>query len=126
MSVEMGADVEGLRVKRALTRTTDLLVHEVGGPRHIHGGTDPDRGTVQMPGSDLRHMAAAVDFLVLLTVLVVVVSLEGELGATDGTLEAAAVEECEVLERTDSVHLVDRVVAPETRALVEVSPVHGH
>lgn len=72
-----------------------------------------------------RDVAAAVDLLVLLTVLVVVVRLQCEFGAADGALEAAAVEEGEVFERPDTVHLVHRLVAPQTGALVEVGPVHG-
>lgn len=110
--VEVRADVEGFRIERALAGAADLLVDEVRGPGHVHGGSDADRGSVQVAGSDLGHMATAVDLFVLLAVLVVVVGLERELRAADGALEAAAVEEGEVLERTDSVHLVDGVVAP--------------
>lgn len=110
--VEVRADVEGLRVERALAGAADLLVDEVRGPGHVHGGPDADRGSVQVAGSDLGHMATAVDLFVLLAVLIVVVGLERELRAADGALEAAAVEEGEVLERTDPVHLVDGVVAP--------------
>lgn len=125
VAVEVRADVERLRVKRTLPGAADLLVDEVRGPGYVHGGPDPDRRSVQVSRSDLGHMATAVDLFVLLAVLVVVVRLERELRAADGALEAAAVEEGEVLERADSVHLVDRVVAPQTRALVEVGSVHG-
>lgn len=125
VAVEVRADVERLRVKRALAGAADLLVDKVRGPGDIHGGPDADRGSVQVSRSDLGHMATAVDLFVLLAVLVVVVRLERELRPADGTLEAAAVEEREVLQWTDSVHLVDRVVTPQTRALVEVRSVHG-
>lgn len=110
--VEVRADVEGLGVERALAGAADLLVHEIRGPGHVHGGPDADCGSVQVAGSDLGHMATAVDLFVLLAVLVVVVGLEREFRAADGALEAAAVEEGEVLERADPVHLVDGVVAP--------------
>lgn len=78
-----------------------------------------------MSRPDLGHVAAAVHLLVLLPVLVVVIGLQGELGAADGALEASAVEEGEVLQRAHPVHLVDGLAAPETRALVEVRPVDG-
>lgn len=69
-------------------------------------------------------MAAAVHLLVVDGVLVVIVGLQGQLGAADRALEAPRVEEREVLERAHSVHLVHRLSAPQTRALVEIRPIH--
>lgn len=106
-------------------RPPDLLVDEVGGLGHVQGGPDAHRAAVEVSGPDLGHVAAAVHLLVLLPVLVVVVGLEGELGAAHRALETSAVEEGEVLQRTDPVHLVDGLAAPEAGALVEVGPVDG-
>lgn len=125
MAVEVRPDAEGLGVEGAPTTAANLLIHVGGRPRYIERGTDAHSRAIQMAGADLGHVAAAVNFLVLLSVLVVVVRLERELGATYCALEAAAVEEGEVLERTDAVHLVDRLLAAQTAALVEVHAIHG-
>lgn len=62
--------------------------------------------------------------LVLLLVLVVVVGFQRELGAAVDALEASGVEECEVFERTDPIHLVDDFFASQTSGFVEVWSIH--
>ena len=69
-------------------------------------------------------MAATVHLLVVDRVLVVVVGFQGQLGAADRALEATRMEEREVLQRADSVHLVHRLGTPQTRAFVKVRPIH--
>lgn len=101
----------------------DLLV-DVAASRHVKGAPDAHAGAVQRAGSGLRHVTAAVHLLVVDRVLVIVVGLEGELGAADRALEAARVEEREVLQGTHPVDLVDGLSASQTRALVEVGPIH--
>lgn len=101
----------------------DLLV-DVAAPRDVEGAPDADARAVEGTGPGLGHVTAAVDLLVVDRVLVVVVGLEGELGAADRALEAARMEEGEVLERPDPVYLVHRLLAAQARALVEVRPIH--
>lgn len=62
--------------------------------------------------------------LVVVLVLVVVVRLQCEFCAAMYALEATGMEECEVLERTDTVHLVDDLAAAKTRGFVEIRTVH--
>ena len=57
--------------------------------------------------------------LIVIARLVVVVGLQGQLGVTLGTPEAAAVEEGVVLEGADLVGGVDRLAAPQA-AVVDV------
>lgn len=101
----------------------DLLV-DVAAPGHVKGAPDAYAGAVQGARSGFRHVTAAVDLLVVDRVLVVVVGLQGELGAADRALEAARVEKREVLQGTHPVDLVDGLSASQTRALVEVRPIH--
>lgn len=56
--------------------------------------------------------------------LVVVVGLQGQLGAANRALEATRVKEREILQGADPVHLVDGLSTPQTRAFVEVRPIH--
>ena len=58
-----------------------------------------------------------------LRILVVAVGLEGKLGVAGVAFEATSVEEGEVLEGTDPVHLVHSLAAPQTYILVQVH--HG-
>jgi hypothetical protein len=74
--------------------------------------------------SDFGHVTVAIHLLVLLSVLVVVVRLQRQLGTTNRALKASTVEEREVLQGAHAVHLVDSLVAPQTGTLVEVGPVH--
>jgi len=108
--------------RRRATRP-DLLV-DVAASGHVKGAPDAHAGPVQSAGSGFRHVTAAVHLLVVDRVLIVVVSLQGELGAADRALEAARVEKREVLQGTHPVDLVDGLSAPQTRALVEVRPIH--
>ncbi len=55
-----------------------LLIDIRSAPRDIESGSDPDRGSIQVPGSGFRDMTDAVDFLVVLIVLRVVVGPEAE------------------------------------------------
>lgn len=102
----------------------DLLV-DVTASGHVESASDAHAGPIQGPGPGFRHMTAAVHLFVVDGVLVVVVGLQGELGAADRALEAARVEKGEVLQGAHSVDLVDSLGAPQARALVEVGPVHG-
>lgn len=101
----------------------DLLV-DVTASGYIKGAPDAHAGSVQGPGSRFGHMTATVNLLVVDRVLIVVIRLQGEFGAADRALEAARVEEREVLQGTHPVHLVDGLSASQTRALVEVGPIH--
>lgn len=58
--------------------------------------------------------------------MVVAVSLEGELGAALGTLEAVCMVEGEVLERTYSVDLVDCPGTSLAQVLVQVHHAGRH
>lgn len=124
VSVQMGAYVQRLRVKSAFPTTSYLFVDKVSRPRHVQGGPYADRRSVQVAGPYLRHVTTTVHLLVFLPVLVVVVSLECQLGPTYGALETTAVEEREVLERSHSVHLVHGVVTSQASAFVKVHSIH--
>lgn len=110
---------------RRSTSCPDLLV-DVTASRYVKGAPDTHTGSVQGSGSWFGHVTATVYLLVVDCVLVVVVRLEGELGAADRALEATRVEEREVLEGTHSVHLIDGLSASQTRAFVKVRPIHGN
>lgn len=69
-------------------------------------------------------MTTAVYLLVVDRVLIVVVGLQGELGTADRAFEATRVEKREVLQGTHPVDLIDGLGAPQTRALVEIRPIH--
>lgn len=69
-------------------------------------------------------MTAAVHFFVIDCVLIIVVGLESEFSAAYRALETARVEECEVLQRTYSIDLVDSLSASQTRTFVKVWPIH--
>lgn len=69
-------------------------------------------------------MTTTVYLLVVDRVLIVVVGLEGELGAAYRALEATRVEESEVFQGTDTVHLVHRLLTAQTCAFVEIRTVH--
>lgn len=65
-----------------------------------------------MPWADLGYVSVAVDFFVLLAMLVIIISLEGQFGATNGALETSTMEEGEVLQGPNAVHLVNGFAAP--------------
>jgi len=69
-------------------------------------------------------VTAAVHLLIIDRVLIIVIGLQGELGAADRAFEAARVKKREVLQRTHPIDLVDSLSASQTRALVEVRPIH--
>lgn len=69
-------------------------------------------------------MAATVHLFIVDRVLVVVVGLQGQLGAAYSALEATRVKEGEILQWANPVHLVHGLRAPQTRALVKVRPIH--
>lgn len=101
----------------------DLLV-DVSAPGHVERTPDTDARSIESSWSRFRHVTVAVDLLVVDRVLIVVVRLEGELRAAYRALEAARVKESEVLQGTNSVDLVHRLLAAQTRALVEIRTVH--
>lgn len=72
---------------------SDLFVDKIGTPRHVEGTPDAHRGVIQMSWTDARHMAAAVHFLVLLLMLVVVIGLK-----SDGQIDIKS-------EKADSNHV---------------------
>lgn len=108
---------------RRRASSSDLLVN-VTASGHIKGTPDTHAGSVQGPGSGFGHMTATVHFFVIDCVLIVVVGLESEFSAAYCAFEAARVEECEVLQRTHSIDLVDSLSASQTRAFVKVRPIH--
>lgn len=57
-------------------------------------------------------MITSTHLLIILVVLVVEVAFERELRAARFALEAAGVEERKVLQRTDSIHLINDLFAP--------------
>lgn len=65
-------------LQRSSRVSSDLFIDEIGTPRHVKGTPDAHRGVVQMPWPDARHMAAAIHFLVLLPMLVIVIGLKSE------------------------------------------------
>ena len=77
-----------------------------------------------MARADLWHVRTAIYFFILLAMLVVVVRLQGEFGTTHCAFETAAVKKRKVLERSDPVHLIHCLAAPETGALVKVHAIH--
>lgn len=81
---------------RRCTSCPDLLV-DVTASRDVKGAPDAHAGPVQGPRSRFGHVTAAVHLLVVDRVLVVVVGLQGELGAADRALEATRMEERKVL-----------------------------
>lgn len=125
VAVQVRPDVERLGVEGAgAARATNLLVDHRRGARHVERRADADRLAVQVSRTALRDVTAAVDFLVILAVLVVQVGFQRQFGAARRTLEATAVEEAEVLQRPDSVHLVDGLLASQTRRFVKVHAIH--
>ena len=124
VAVQVGPNIERFRVERALPGPPDLLIDEVGGPGHVQRGANHNRRPVQVARARFRNVAAAVHLLVLASVLVVVVRLERELGPAHGALEAATVEEGEILEGPNPIHLVHCLITPQTGAFVEIHAVH--
>ena len=125
MPIEMWSYVKGFSVKRALATASYLLIHKVSGPGHVEGGSDAHGGPIQVSRADLGDVAATIYFFILLTMLIVVIGFECEFGPAHSTLEAPAMKECKVLEGPHSVHLVNRLITPETGALVKVHSIHG-
>ena len=78
-----------------------------------------------MTGSYFWYVTTAVYFLIFLFVLVVVIRLQSQFGATHGTFEAPAVEKREIFQRADAIDLVYCIVAPEAGAFVKIWSVHG-
>lgn len=118
--VEVRLDGQRLGVESAFASAADLFVDVVERLGHVEGRADAHGRAVQMAGPDLGHMADAIDLLVVVGILVVVVGFERQLGAACRTLETALMEKCKVLQWADAVHLVHRLVAPETEILVKV------
>jgi len=117
-------DVERLGVERAFAAAAYLVVDVRRRLGHVERAPDAHRRAVQVAGPDFRHVARTVHLFVLLPVLVVVVRLQRQLRTAHDALEASAVKESKILERAHPVHLVHRLVASQTRALVKVRPVH--
>ena len=116
----MRLDGQRLGVKCPLASSADLFVDVVERLGHIKGRADSHGRAVQVTWPDLRDVTDAVDLLVIVGILIVVVGLERQFRAACRALETALVEKCKVLQRTDSVHLVHRLTAPEAEILVKV------
>lgn len=108
--------------RRRATRP-DLLVH-VAASGYVESAPDAHAGAIEGARPGFGHVTVAVDLLVIDRVLIVVVGLQGEFRTADRAFEAARVEERKVLQGTHPVDLVDSLGAPQTRALVEVGPIH--
>ena len=107
------SDGQGVRVEGGLSSGADLLVDVWAGLGGVHGGLDAHAVLVELSRADLGDVLRAVDLPVLLTVLVVLVGAQGELGVAHYAAEAARVEEGEVLQGPDLVGRVDRLAAAE-------------
>lgn len=57
--------------------------------------------------------------------LIIEIRLERELGAAVHAFEATGMEECEILERPHTIHLIDGLAAPQASRLVEIWPIHS-
>lgn len=78
-----------------------------------------------MAWTDFWDVTGAVHFFVFCPMLVVVVGLQCKFGSTHSALEASTMEKSEVLQWTNSINLVNDLVASEAGALVEIRPIHG-
>lgn len=56
--------------------------------------------------------------------LIIIICLQRQFGATMDALEAPGMEECEIFKRTNPVHLIYDLVASQTSGLVEIWPIH--
>lgn len=119
---EGGLDAQGVGVEGSLPETAYLVVHQVIRLGHTERRFDAHRHPVKVSGTRLGHVVLAVNLLVLLALLVVEVGLQRQFGAAEEALEASLMVEGEVLQRADLIHLVDRLAAPQTGALVGI---HG-
>lgn len=115
-------DPQCIGIKSPFTKAPNLVIHQVIRLGHAEGCLDANRHAIQVSWSRLGHVALAVDLFVVLVLLVVVVGPQGQFGAADEALEAALVEEGEVLQGADFVHLVDCLAASQAAVLVAV---HG-
>lgn len=108
---------------RRRATSSDLFI-DVTASRYVQRGPNAYTRSVQGSWTWLGNVAATVHLLVVDRMLVVVVSLQGQFSAADRALETTRVKEREVLQWTDSVHLVDGLSASQTRALVKIRPIH--
>ena len=111
--VDVALNGEGLGVKGGFPAGANLFIYPDRDLGHVESSLDLDSVFIDPPGADLGHVLAAVDLLVVGRELVVVIGLQGELGAAHHAPEAAAVEECVVLQRADLVGGVDHLPAPQ-------------
>lgn len=125
MPVHVRPDVERLRIERPLTNAPNLLIHYVIRPRDIEGRANANATPVKMGRPWLRHMTTAINLFILMPMLIVEIRFQSQLGAAHETLEATAMEKCKILERPYPIHLVHRLCASETGALVKVHAIHG-
>lgn len=70
------------------------------------------------------HVTAAVNFLILLSVLVIEIGFQCQLGTANKTLKASAVKESKILQWSHTIYLIDRLIAPETSAFVKIGSIH--
>lgn len=62
---------------------------------------------------------------VILLVLIIEIRLERQLCAAVYAFEATGMEECEILERPHTIHLIDGLAAAQASRLVEIWPIHN-
>lgn len=103
--------------------SSDLFIH-VSTPGHIESAPDSHAGSIERSRPWFRYVTATVNFLVVDCVLIIIISFECQLGTTNRTLETTSMEEREILQWSNSVHLVHRLLASQTRAFVKICPVH--
>ena len=127
VAVQVLLDGQRFGVKSAaLATATDLFVDVAERLGHVERRTDADGRAVQVARTDLGHMADAVHFLIFVRMLVVEIRFQRQLGVANEALETALVEEGEILQRTDSVHLVDGLAAAQAHVLVKVEHFHRY
>lgn len=71
-----------------------------------------------------RRSLNGIHLFIVLIMLIVEICFERQLRSASAALEASSVEEREVLERADSVDLVNDLFAPEASWLVEIGSIH--
>lgn len=58
-------------------------------------------------------------------VLIIIIRFQRQLRTAVDALEAARMEEREILQRSNAIHLVDDFIAPQARRLIEIRSIHG-
>ena len=78
-----------------------------------------------MSRPNFGHVTVAIHLFILLSVLVVIIRLQRQFRTTNRALKASTVEEREILQRSHTIHLIHRLVAPQAGTLVKIRSVHG-